>query len=177
MHEDCHIDFRKVCTLDIGKAWQWAAASGTPGRFRGILKGSPRHGGVGADTWHQTWYTLVLAYEKKLCQCSGRFIEIMPPLAARYHTQIAFRSTTRYLEAAVQILARLRQRSLMGNFYLLARSLSISKAAIIRKDKGTTGVEYDALHGTRTLRAQGRPKGEMDRLRGFSHWKGSTASR
>ena len=64
----------------------------------------------------------------------------------------------------------------MGNFYLLARSLSISKAAA-RKDKGVTGVEYDALHVTRTLRAKGRPKEEMDRLRGFSHWKGSTASR
>ena len=61
--------------------------------------------------------SLVLAHEKKLYQCSGRFIEIMSLLAARYHAHFAFD----LLQGILRLLKPLldcEQRSLMGVFFL-----------------------------------------------------------
>ena len=87
--------------------------------------------------------SLVLAHEKKLYQCSGRFIEIMPLLAVRYHARIAFD----LLQGILRLLKSLLdcgQRSLMGIFFVFiswpdpCRSLK-QQPGITR---GLTGVEF-----------------------------------
>ena len=71
-----------------------------------------RSGRLAAEAIVRLWSW---AHEKKLYQCSGRFIEIMPLLAARYHARIAFD----LLQGILRLLKSLldcEQRSLMGFF-------------------------------------------------------------
>lgn len=149
MHEDCHIDYRKLCTLDIGKAWQWAAASGNTRHFR-ILKGSPGHGGVGADTWHQRHSTLwswlmkrsfISAQGASSRLCPHRLQDTIPKLLLDL------------LQGILRLLTSLLDcdSDLLWVFFISwpdpCRSLKQQPGTT----RGRPGVESDALHGTRTL--------------------------
>lgn len=127
--------------VTIDKAWQWAAASGTTGRFRILKGGSELWRGRSGHLAPEAQCASDLARKKKLYLCSRGFIEIMPPLTARYHAQIAFRSTTRYPEA-VEILARLRQSDLLWEFFISWPDPCRSLKQQPGKTRGATGVEF-----------------------------------
>ena len=108
--------------------------------------------GVGADTWNQRhtpstlWSWLI---KRSFISAQGASSRLCP---LWLHDTIP-QMLLDLLQGILRLLKTLLDcdRDLLWEFfYLLARSLSISKAAT-RKDKGATGVEYDALHGTRTL--------------------------